>query len=54
MKVSIATTNRSNFVVGGMAIPDSPYDGHTLAISLPRNPPTQFGGEDTTTIKQML
>ena len=30
VKASIATTNRSNFVVGGMAVPGNPYDGHTL------------------------
>ena len=33
-KVSIATTNKSNFVVGGMAFHDNPYDGHTLAAAL--------------------
>ena len=30
VKASIAVTNRSNFVVGGQALPGSPYDGHTL------------------------
>ena len=27
-------TNLSNFVVGGMAFPGNPYDGHTLAAQL--------------------
>lgn len=30
VKVSIATTNRDNFVVGTQAVPGNPYDGHTL------------------------
>ena len=30
VKVSIATTNRDNFVVGMQAVPSNPYDGHTL------------------------
>jgi transposase, IS5 family len=30
VKVSIATTNRDNFVVGIQALPGNPYDGHTL------------------------
>ena len=34
VKASIATTNRSNFVVGGMALPGNPYDGHTLKSAL--------------------
>ena len=34
VKASIATTNKSNFVVGGMAVPGSPYDGHTLKKAL--------------------
>ena len=34
VKASIATTNRSNFVVGGMAVPGNPYDGHTLKTAL--------------------
>ena len=34
VKASIATTNRSNFVVGGMALPGNPYDGHTLTLAL--------------------
>ncbi len=34
VKASIATTNKSNFVVGGMALPGNPYDGHTLTSAL--------------------
>ena len=34
VKASIATTNKSNFVVGGMALPGNPYDGHTLTQAL--------------------
>lgn len=34
VKVSIAVTNRSNFVVGGLALPGNPYDGHTLKRAL--------------------
>ena len=34
VKASIATTNKSNFVVGGMAVPGNPYDGHTLKNAL--------------------
>jgi len=34
VKASIATTNKSNFVVGGMALPGNPYDGHTLIQAL--------------------
>ncbi len=34
VKASIAVTNKSNFVVGGMALPGSPYDGHTLKKAL--------------------
>ena len=30
VKVSITSTNRSNFIVGGYALPGRPYDGHTL------------------------
>ena len=30
VKVSIAATNKSNFVVGAMALSGNPYDGHTL------------------------
>lgn len=34
VKVSIATTNRSNLVVGAKAMPGNPYDGHTLKGAL--------------------
>ena len=34
VKVSIATTNRSNLVVGAKSLPGNPYDGHTLSIAL--------------------
>ena len=34
VKASIATTNKSNFVVGGMALPGNPFDGHTLTTAL--------------------
>ena len=34
VKASVATTNRSNFVVGGLALPGRPYDGHTLEEAL--------------------
>jgi IS5 family transposase len=34
VKASIATTNKSNFVVGGMALPGNPCDGHTLTKAL--------------------
>lgn len=34
VKASIATTNKSNFVVGGMALPGNPFDGHTLKAAL--------------------
>jgi IS5 family transposase len=34
VKASIATTNKSNFVVGGMALAGNPYDGHTLNQAL--------------------
>ncbi len=34
VKASIAVTNRSNFVVGGLALPGKPYDGHTLRQAL--------------------
>jgi transposase, IS5 family len=30
VKVSIVTTNKESFVVGMQAVPDNPYDGHTL------------------------
>ena len=34
VKASITTTNKSNFVVGGMALPGNPFDGHTLTQAL--------------------
>ena len=34
VKVGIAVTNRSNFVLGGRAFPGNPYDGHTLSAQL--------------------
>lgn len=34
VKVSITSTNRSNFIVGGKALPGNPYDGHTLPGAL--------------------
>jgi transposase, IS5 family len=34
VKVSIATTNRSNLVVGAQSLPGNPYDGHTLGSAL--------------------
>jgi IS5 family transposase len=34
VKVSVATTNRDNFVVGMLAEPGNPYDGHTLARAI--------------------
>ena len=34
VKASIAVTDRSNFVVGGLALPGNPYDGHTLKRAL--------------------
>ena len=34
VKASIAVTNRSNFVVGGLGLPGNPYDGHTLKRAL--------------------
>jgi IS5 family transposase len=34
VKASIAATNKSNFVVGGMALPGNPFDGHTLVGAL--------------------
>ncbi len=34
VKAGIAVTNKSNFVVGGGALPGNPYDGHTLLESL--------------------
>jgi len=34
VKVSIATTNRSNLVVGAQSLPGNPHDGHTLKHAL--------------------
>ena len=34
VKASIAVTNKSNFVVGAMALPGRPYDGHSLVGAL--------------------
>ncbi len=34
VKVSIATTNRSNLVIGAQSMPGNPYDGHTLKQAL--------------------
>lgn len=34
VKVSITSTNKSNFIVGGQSLPGNPYDGHTLQNAL--------------------
>jgi IS5 family transposase len=34
VKVGVAVTNKDNFVVGMMALPGNPYDGHTLGSML--------------------
>ena len=34
VKVSVAATNRENFIVGMQALPGNPYDGHTLGGAL--------------------
>jgi len=34
VKASIAATHRSNFLVGGMALPGNPFDGHNLRLIL--------------------
>ena len=34
VKVSITSTNRSNFIVGAQSLPGNPYDGHTLSGAL--------------------
>lgn len=34
VKVSITTTNKSNFIIGAQSLPGSPYDGHTLEDAL--------------------
>ena len=36
VKVSVAVTNRDNFIVGMQAEPGNPYDGHTLARAIKR------------------
>jgi IS5 family transposase len=33
VKISVAATNRSGFVLGMLALPGSPYDGHTIAAA---------------------
>lgn len=33
-KVAIATTNRSNWIVGAKMVPGNPYDGHTLSETI--------------------
>jgi IS5 family transposase len=34
VKASITATNKSNFLVGGLALPGNPFDGHTLVDAL--------------------
>ena len=34
VKVSVAATSREGFVIGMLALPGNPYDGHTLAASI--------------------
>jgi hypothetical protein len=34
VKVSVAVTNREGLVLGMLALPSNPYDGHTLAPAL--------------------
>jgi transposase, IS5 family len=34
IKVSLTATQRGNFIVGALAIPGNPYDGHTLSSAL--------------------
>lgn len=34
VKVSITSTNKTNFIVGGQSLPGNPYDGHTLQGAL--------------------
>jgi len=34
VKMSVASTNRDNFVVGLLAVPGTPYNGHTLTRAL--------------------
>ena len=33
-KISVATSNRSNWMLSALLCPDNPYDGHTLAATL--------------------
>lgn len=34
VKASVAVTNKSNFVIGGLALRGRPYDGHSLVVAL--------------------
>jgi IS5 family transposase len=34
VKVSLAVTQRDNFIVGALALPGTPFDGHTLSAAL--------------------
>jgi IS5 family transposase len=34
VKVSLAVTQRDNFIVGALALPGNPFDGHTLSVAL--------------------
>ena len=34
VKVSLAVTQRDNFIVGALALPGNPFDGHTLPAAL--------------------
>ena len=34
VKVSLTSTNKSNFIVGAQSLPGCPYDGHTLQAAL--------------------
>lgn len=34
VKVSITTSHKSNFVIGALALPGNPFDGHTLPLCL--------------------
>ena len=33
-KISVATSNRNNWILGVLLCKDNPYDGHTLAAAL--------------------
>ena len=44
VKVGVAVTNKDNFVVGMMALPNNPYDGHTLGSMLSQV--TRLTGKD--------